>query len=73
MRTIKKEKLKFVRLDDWSRATYSASLKMNDGSQVTWYFKDITLKDEGNLSVNILYCSYDDIEGEPDFPVKLID
>lgn len=73
MRTIKREKLKFVRLDDWSRATYSASLKMNDGSQVTWYFKDITLKDEGNLSVNILYCSYDDIEGEPDFPVKVID
>ena len=73
MRTIKKEKLKFVRLDDWSRATYSASLKMNDGSQTTWYFKDITLKDKGDLSVNILYCSYNDIEGEPDFPVKVID
>ena len=73
MRTIKREKLKFVRLDDWSRATYSASLKTNDGNQVTWYFKDITLKDEGNLYVNILYCSYDDIEGEPDFPVKVID
>lgn len=73
MRTIKKEKLKFVRLDDWSRATYSANLTTNDGSKVTWYFKDITLKDEGNLSVNILYCSYDDIEGEPDFPVKVID
>lgn len=73
MNTIKKEKLKFVRLDDWSRATYSASLKMNDGSQVTWYFKDITLKDKGDLSVNILYCSYDDIEGEPDFPVKIVE
>lgn len=72
MNTIKKEKLKFVRLDDWSRATYSASLKMNDGSQVTWYFKDITLEDKGDLSVNILYCSYDDIEGEPDFPVKIV-
>lgn len=73
MNTIKKEKLKFVRLDDWSRATYSASLKMNDGSQVTWYFKDITLKDKGDLSVNILYCSYDDIEGEPDFPAKIVE
>lgn len=73
MNTIKKEKLKFVRLDDWSRATYSALLKMNDGSKVTWYFKDITLKDKGDLSVNILYCSYDDIEGEPDFPVKIVE
>ena len=61
MNTIKKEKLKF------------ASLKMNDGSQVTWYFKDITLEDQGDLSVNILYCSYDDIEGEPDFPVKIVE
>ena len=46
---------------------------MNDGSKVTWYFKDITLEDKGDNSVNILYCSYDDIEGEPDFPVKVID
>lgn len=72
MNTIKKEKLTFVCKDSWCRATYSANLTMNDGSKVTWYFKDITLKDEGNLSVNILYCSYSDIEGEPDFPVKVI-
>lgn len=72
MNTIKKEKLTFVCKDSWCRATYSANLTMNDGSKVTWYFKDITLKDEGNFSVNILYYSYDDIEGEPDFPVKVI-
>lgn len=73
MRTIKREKLKFVCIDYWSRATYSANLKTNDGKDVVWYFKDITLKDKGDNTVNILNCSYDDIEGEPDFPVKVID
>lgn len=73
MRTIKKEKLKFARFDDWCRATYSANIKTNDGKEHTWYFKDISLQDIGDLSVNILYCSYDDVEGEPDFPVKIID
>lgn len=73
MKTIKKEKLKFKCFDYWCRATYSANIKTNDGKDVTWYFKDITLEDIGDFSVNILYCSYDDIEGEPDFPVKVID
>ncbi len=73
MRTIKKEKLKFIRLDDWSRATYAYTFKAKDDKEHTWYFKDISLEDQGDFSVNILYCSYDDIEGEPDFPVKLID
>ena len=72
MNTIKKEKLTFVCKDSWCRATYSANLTKKDGSKITWYFKDITLEDEGNFSVNVLYCSYDDIEGEPDFPVKVI-
>lgn len=73
MITIKREKLKFVCLDSYCRATYSANLKTQTGDLVTWYFKDVTLEDKGDLSVNILNCSYSDIEGEPDFPVKIID
>ena len=73
MRRIKKEELKFIRLDDWCRATYAYTFKTNDGKEHIWYFKDISLEDQGDFSVNILYCSYDDIEGEPDFPIKVID
>lgn len=73
MRTIKRKELKFVCFDSWCRATYAFVFKTKDGKEHTWYFKDVTLQDKGDLSVTILNCSYDDIEGEPDFPAKIID
>lgn len=72
MRTIHKKDLEFIGFDSWCRAIYAFKFKTKRGDTITWYFKDVTLKDKGDLSVNILYCSYDDIEGEPDFPVKIV-
>ena len=62
--SISRKALKFVGFDYWSRAVYQYG---------KFYYKDITLKGNENNIPDELYCSYDDIEGEPDYKVKISD
>lgn len=62
MITINKKYLKFVCFDYFSRAVYKYG---------KYYYKDITLKGTETNIPNELYCSYDDIEGEPDYKIKV--
>ena len=63
---IKYSKLILIGIDSWCRPVYDY-----DGL----YFKDLnTVSNIQEVSKpTTLYCSYYDIEGEPDFPVKIID
>ena len=65
MITIKKENLHFIGTDSWCRPVYQYKDK-------NYYFKDVTLKGTADNIPSILYCSYDDIEGEPDYAVRLV-
>ena len=62
MITINKKYLKFVGLDYYSRPVYKYG---------KYYYKDITLKSTEINIPNELYCSYDDIEGEPAYKVTI--
>ena len=64
MITINKKYLKFVGLDYFSRPVYKYG---------KYYYKDISLKGTETNIPDELYCSYDDIEGEPAYKVMISD
>ena len=62
--SIKRKSLQFVCFDYYSRAVYKYG---------KYYYKDISLKGNENNIPNELYCSYDDVEGEPAYKINVID
>ena len=63
-KVIKKKDLQFVGYDYWCRPVYKYK---------NYYYKDITLKGDKDNIPFVLNCSYNDIEGEPDYEVNIVD